>query len=678
MTPMAIAPSDNDQEGAERNRLLVEAHRVGDPDAFATIVRDHYRMLLAQAERSLGNRSEAEDAVQEVFERALRAIDRFGGEYRLAAWLSLITSNVCANHGTRRLAQRRLTERMGLHAVPATDGADESISDPAVLATVRAAIDALPSSQRHTFVLHELSGLSYPQVADELGISEANARARVHRAKVTLRRNLTGIRSALGAVIVLPLSARRLAPSRLTHFRLARSGGADSGSLTKGLPSPIGGADLLPGVTSSLPAQSCALQTGAVQSFGLQQMASQVATQVATQVASSPLGQVALLTAAPAAPRGSLVMAVAAGIAAMATATLAGPGSATLPAAAASRPTASASAPVVPPAVVPPALVTPSAAVSATAPNNSAPTSPQPVPGSAASPSGTSSTTRKPASVWIAAAAGVAGATPASTPTGAPAASTGDPVGGNVAASGGAPSAGSEAISGQAVPVPAACPWLSSFSGESPGQLSPTDPLSGTVLDTLGTDPVNISTVTTDPIVATSASLDPVGSPGTSEQSVPVGILMGTCLVPDQGVLIVDMTGPNGEEVQLRGSLVVTSGDAADAGYLFRGTVVQINGGSSASSLGANQPAGLPWGISEYFVAQILLSEPANTVQLSLAFVSAQAATATGTTGPAQPASTDGALATTTGLGAVVSQTDSTAVATTPAATPEASPAPVG
>jgi hypothetical protein len=192
---------------------------------------------------------------------------------------------------------------------------------------------------------------------------------------------------------------------------------------------------------------------------------------------------------------------------------------------------------------------------------------------------------------------------------------------------------------------------------------------------------VNISTVTTDPIVATSASLDPVGSPGTSEQSVqsvPVGILMGTCLVPDQGVLIVDMTGPNGEEVQLRGSLVMTSGDAADAGYLFRGTVVQINGGSSASSPGANQSAGLPWGLSEYFVAQILLREPANTVQLSLAFVSAQAATATGTTGPAQPASTDGALATTTGLGAVVSQTDSTAVATTPAATPEASPAPVG
>ena len=139
-----------------------------------------------------------------------------------------------------------------------------------------------------------------------------------------------------------------------------------------------------------------------------------------------------------------------------------------------------------------------------------------------------------------------------------------------------------------------------------------------------------------------------------------------------------DMTGSNGEEVQLRGSLVMTSGDAADGGYLFRGTVVQINGGSSASSSGANPPAGLPWGLSEYFVAQLLLREPANTVQLSLAFFSAQAATATGTTGPAQPANTDGALATSTGLGAVVSQTDSTAVATTPAATPEASPAPVG
>lgn len=265
---MIVEPTDADLgTRRDRDRALVEAHCAGDPHAFATIVSDHYRVLLAQAERRLGNRSDAEDAVQEAFERAFRAVCRFGstGEFRLGAWLSRILSNVCNDHGGRAAAERGLTGRVAAYEVD-DDDAFERVSDPVVLRAVHDAIDALPSSQRDTFVLKEVDGLSYPQVADALEISEDNARARVHRAKAALQRSLALTRAALGAVIAIPVGLR-------TALRRGR--------------------DLSPAVPSGAEAG-----TGAAQSLAL-------------QVAASPVGQAVAAIAPSGAVRGSAIAALA-------------------------------------------------------------------------------------------------------------------------------------------------------------------------------------------------------------------------------------------------------------------------------------------------------------------------------------------------------------------------------
>ncbi len=209
---MIVEPSDVDvQTRRDRDRALVAAHCDGDPHAFGAIVSDHYRVLLAQAERRLGNRVDAEDAVQETFERAFRAVCRFGhtGEFRLGAWLSRILSNVCNDHGGRAAAERGFSERVELRDLDADD-AFERVSDPVVLRAVHDAIDALPSSQRDTFVLKEVDGLTYPQVADRLEITEDNARARVHRARAALQRSLAITRAALGAIVAIPVGMRTL------------------------------------------------------------------------------------------------------------------------------------------------------------------------------------------------------------------------------------------------------------------------------------------------------------------------------------------------------------------------------------------------------------------------------------------------------------------------------------
>jgi RNA polymerase sigma factor (sigma-70 family) len=670
---VALVTSDagqGDHPGEPSDRALVEAHRRGDPEAFTQIVRAHYRMLLAQAERRLGNHAEAEDVVQEVFERAFKAIDRFGGEFRLAAWLSAITSHVCADHGSRGSAQRRMVERAGGQAVPADDLTD-SVRDPRVTAAVQAAMNALPTSQRSTFVLHAVDGYSYPEVADQLGISEANARARVHRAKVTLRRRLAGLRETLAGVIGIPAGMRLFGRSARGSGPRSVPGGV-VGRVAHATPAqhlavaPIA-SELLPsGVVQHGPAygaaQSCITAEPATGQglFNLPQMAGQLAS----RVVATPLGQV-LVASAPSAPKGSLMAGLAVGIA-VASAPFAAPfvtptAQPRPPSVASSTQLVSASsvftAPVAhrlsSPAPAPtqtPGSATTSAAggapaeteatTAAAAPTN-VPTTTPATDTTASSGGSTGASTSKPAWEVLAQRAPITAATVPAGPSTSQATPGTTPSGG----SGGTTATTSVAgAGGGTVVAGAACPWLSSFSGGGPGQALASDALHGDPVSTLQTHKLGLTSVGSDPVVASSGSIDGLGTAG---GSVPVTVLAGACLPPLQGALVADVTGPGGAEVQLQGSLVMVIGDQSDAGYLFRGKVVALSSGDGgvpttggAGGAGSATANTLPWGIPDRFIAQLEITEPANVAQLQIAFLVATPPSGTPSTGAPTGAST--------------------------------------
>jgi RNA polymerase sigma-70 factor (ECF subfamily) len=393
-------PSELERAARDRDRALVEAHQNGDSTVFAIIVRDHYPMLLAQAERRLGSRAEAEDAVQEALERAYRVFGRFGGEYRLAAWLSRIVANVCNDHGNRRSAERRLPERIAQRVLPTGD-----VSDPAALAIVQAAIDALRPSQRDAFLLHEVRGLSYQRLAGQLGISEDNARARVHRAKRALRRSLDQARTGLAALIGVRLGAPALARRIVGPFTAGDPPARPPRSKTLPPGSPAGGMELGASPAPSLPTLPAA----------------------ASQVAASPIAQVAA-SVASSGPRGNIVAWLATGLATALTGVLSGPGVATLPAIAAAA-VSTASSTTATASTGPPTTVT--ANTAAVAPSD------QPAGAASRAPSTPALPT------WIAAAASfvvpaAASASPAVTiqdcPLGYPSRSDSGPLTGSVAA----------------------------------------------------------------------------------------------------------------------------------------------------------------------------------------------------------------------------------------------------
>ncbi len=204
-------------------RLLVEAHNGGDSDAFASIVNEYSPSLYAHAVMRLGEPRAAEDAVQETFLRAYRAMPRFDGEFHLRAWLHRILTNVCFDEGDRRRRETRMCDRMATFSDASMPPADEIIDLDRTMAhqEVATALASLPDAYREALELRYVDQMSFREVADVTGVSEENARARVHRGRAALRRLIS--RPYAFAAFFIPALRRG---ERAAHAALS-SGGPD-------------------------------------------------------------------------------------------------------------------------------------------------------------------------------------------------------------------------------------------------------------------------------------------------------------------------------------------------------------------------------------------------------------------------------------------------------------------
>ena len=191
-------------ESAASDLELVQRVRAGDVRATEQLMRRHNRMLFRTARAILRDDAEAEDAVQDAYIAAYRALATFRGESRLSTWLVRITAN-------EALMRRRRNAR-GAAVLPLTaESIPEASTNPghtpmdipsddpgpereALLEQLRrlleARIDALPESYRAVFVLRALEEFSVEETAQALGIPEATVRTRFFRARSLLRESL--------------------------------------------------------------------------------------------------------------------------------------------------------------------------------------------------------------------------------------------------------------------------------------------------------------------------------------------------------------------------------------------------------------------------------------------------------------------------------------------------------
>jgi RNA polymerase sigma-70 factor (ECF subfamily) len=163
--------------------LLLARARRGDADAFGQLLREHDESHRRLAFRLLGERGPMDDALQEAYVRAFRALPRFRGTSSFGTWLYRIVYNACLDE-LRRVRARREVPLDG-SSEAARERTDERLD-------LAAALGALPVELRAVVLLVDAEGLSYDEAAEVIGVAPGTVGSRLSRARAELRVALKG------------------------------------------------------------------------------------------------------------------------------------------------------------------------------------------------------------------------------------------------------------------------------------------------------------------------------------------------------------------------------------------------------------------------------------------------------------------------------------------------------
>ncbi|MBE8471513.1 RNA polymerase sigma factor SigM [Streptomyces justiciae] len=189
--------ADGTAYGDASDQDLLAAHVDGDPDAFGELVRRHRDRLWAVALRTLGDREEAADAVQDALVSAYRAAHTFRGQSAVTTWLHRITVNACLDRA-RKAASRKTspvddTERLEQLLEP-----HEEASAPAerndLHRQLLEALGTLPHDQRAALVLVDMQGYPVAEAARMLDVPTGTVKSRCARGRARLLPLLTHLR----------------------------------------------------------------------------------------------------------------------------------------------------------------------------------------------------------------------------------------------------------------------------------------------------------------------------------------------------------------------------------------------------------------------------------------------------------------------------------------------------
>lgn len=172
--------------------IYVERAQGGDSEAFRVLVERYSQRLFRIAWRILGEEAGAEDAVQESFLRAYRALPRFDARSQFGTWLHRIAANTAIEILRKRQRQLSRQDPDPEQADPATGepGPDRRALSQEVDRAVREALAGLSPLERAAFVLRHYEERSIAEVCDTLGLRESAGKQAVFRAVKKLRRVL--------------------------------------------------------------------------------------------------------------------------------------------------------------------------------------------------------------------------------------------------------------------------------------------------------------------------------------------------------------------------------------------------------------------------------------------------------------------------------------------------------
>jgi RNA polymerase sigma-70 factor (ECF subfamily) len=172
----------------------------GDTRAFEELVRRHERAVLTNCRYLSGSPSDAEDLAQEVFVKAYFGLAGFEGRSSFKTWVTRIKSNHCINFGKRRRLQTVDVEPEVVERAASTPAeAERSLEREWTRDRVGQTLLGMNETLRIPLVLRDMDGMSYEEIAGELGIGLSAVKMRIKRGREEFRRLFSERDEAVGA-----------------------------------------------------------------------------------------------------------------------------------------------------------------------------------------------------------------------------------------------------------------------------------------------------------------------------------------------------------------------------------------------------------------------------------------------------------------------------------------------
>lgn len=183
---------------------LLRRFNEGDADAFEALVRRYERPLYNFILRSVRRKERADELLQDVFLKVVQRSTDFKGNSKLSTWLYTIARNLCIDHSRKMVFRRHKSLDAPGRSGDSEEGptlldrtaADGPTADRAAIAQdlqrrIAEAVEELPEEQKEVFLLRQVQGMAFKEIAEVVGVPENTIKSRMRYALERLQRALS-------------------------------------------------------------------------------------------------------------------------------------------------------------------------------------------------------------------------------------------------------------------------------------------------------------------------------------------------------------------------------------------------------------------------------------------------------------------------------------------------------
>ena len=167
--------------------LLISRARGGDREAFGELVEQYRDNVYRLAYRMCGNAYDADEAAQEAFVAAWRALPNFRGDAKFSTWLYRLTTNAAIDVMRREKRHQTVGDGEMMELADDADSPQETVERTEQQETVQKALSTLSEEYREVLLLRYMEELDYAEIAEVLQLPSGTVKSRINRAKAALK-----------------------------------------------------------------------------------------------------------------------------------------------------------------------------------------------------------------------------------------------------------------------------------------------------------------------------------------------------------------------------------------------------------------------------------------------------------------------------------------------------------